>query len=472
MSEFRSTNPANGETVWKGSSSSVDDVNHAVNAARKAFPAWSNKSWDERIEYLLLYKAELEKQRDEFALTISKEMGKLLWESTQEVGAMIGKIDISIEAQKDRCKSLEKEIGPIHSITRHRPHGVAAILGPYNFPGHLPNGHIVPALLAGNTVVFKPSELTPGVGQLLYDIWHQIGLPEGVLNLVQGGAETGIALSQHEGINALFFTGSWGTGQKLIEWYAKHPDKMLALEMGGNNPLVISDVADKVAAAYQTIQSAFITSGQRCTCARRLILVGEQESFMQELLDQVHQISVGPYDQSPEPFMGPLVSEQSADHVLQSQDQLLALGANPILASHKEGKAIVTPGILDVTGIEGIPDREIFGPVLQVIRVSTFEDALVEANRTAYGLSAGLLSDHQKEYTLFTQSIRAGIVNWNTALTGASSAAPFGGVGQSGNFRPSAYYAADYCCYPVASMEAKKVSVPEKKAPGLGEKVK
>src|SRR3990167_8941296 len=163
------------------------------------------------------------------------------------------------------------------AVLRHRGHGVMAVLGPYNLPGHLPNGHIIPALLAGNTVVFKPSALTSLVGQKLMEVWEKTNLPKGVLNLVQGGKETGIALAHHPDINGIYFTGSYETGKSLHQFFAGRPEVILALEMGGNNPLVVFNVQNLAAAVYLTIQSAFITSGQRCSCARRLIVANNKE---------------------------------------------------------------------------------------------------------------------------------------------------------------------------------------------------
>jgi len=465
---FTSTNPATNEILWEGSSASPQEVDAAIAKAQNAFKSWSETPLEERIDHLKRFEATLTQSQDRVAETISKEVGKPLWESKAEVSAMIGKIGISIDAYHDRCRQIEKELPAGHSITRHRPHGVVAVFGPFNFPGHLPNGHIVPALLAGNTIVFKPSELTPLVGEVMVDLWKKSGIPSGVINTVQGGAETGKTLAYHPEINGLFFTGSWKVGKQLSEHFGKHPEKILALEMGGNNPLIVTKTRDIKAAVYHTIQSAFITSGQRCSCARRLIVpVGDQgDSFIQELLQAVEEIKVAPYTDDPEPFMGPLITLEAATRMLETQEALLQQGAIPLL-SVQRAQAILTPGILDVTLVSNRVDREVFGPLLQIIRVPDFSSAIIEANNTAYGLAAGLLSDDPEQYQVFYCESRAGVVNWNTQLTGASSAAPFGGIGHSGNHRPSAYYAADYCSFPVASLENQHLSLPPKLTPGL-----
>jgi succinylglutamic semialdehyde dehydrogenase len=413
---------------------------------------------------------ELEANKERLAHQIGLETGKPLWESRTEVAAMIGKIGISINAYHDRTGHTESDVPAGHAVLRHRPHGVVAVFGPYNFPGHLPNGHIVPALLAGNTVVFKPSELTPGVAELTARLWEKAGLPGGVLNLVQGAALTGKALSAHPGVDGLFFTGSSTVGHLLHRQFGGQPEKILALEMGGNNPLIVQDVADIDGAVHHALQSAFLSAGQRCTCARRLLVPeGEQgDRFLNRFATVVNQITVGEFDADPQPFMGSVISSHAADKLLQAQQSLLQKGAQSLLEMTrlKAGTGLLSPGIIDVTDLEMV-DEEFFGPLLTVHRYKDFDHALELANDTQFGLSAGILTDDRALYTRLTEEVRAGIVNWNRPLTGASSAAPFGGVGASGNHRASAYYAADYCAWPMASLEAKKSEMPDSLAPGL-----
>jgi succinylglutamic semialdehyde dehydrogenase len=384
---------------------------------------------------------------------------------------MIGKVAISIGAYYARTGESRQDVSGGQSVLRHRPHGVLAVFGPYNFPGHLPNGHIVPALLAGNTLVFKPSELTPLCGDMVVRIWTEAGLPPGVLNLIQGASETGKALVGHSEIDGLLFTGSAPTGQLLHQQLAGQPQKILALEMGGNNPLIIGEVSDLEAVVYTVLQSAYLSAGQRCTCARRLLVPQNQggDTLIEKLIEAVKQIKVGAPDDEDEPFMGPVISETAADQLLAAQQRLQALGGEirvPMIKG-KPGTGFVSPGLIDLTGVSQPPDEEYFGPLLAVIRYGKFDDAISIANDTRFGLSAGLLSDSRAQYERFFQSIRAGIVNWNRPLTGASSAAPFGGIGISGNHRPSAFYAADYCAYPVASLEAETLQLPGQLAPGI-----
>jgi succinylglutamic semialdehyde dehydrogenase len=468
---FESLNPVSQAVLWRGRAATPTQVAAAVAAARSAFPAWAQRSLDERIVVLEAFASSLKAHADELARCIGEETGKPLWESATEVTSMVNKVAISIQSYRERTGEKSGPLADATAVLRHKPHGVVAVFGPYNFPGHLPNGHIVPALLAGNAVVFKPSELTPKVAELTVKCWIEAGLPAGVLNLLQGARETGVALAADAGIDGLFFTGSSGTGNLLHKQFAGRPDKILALEMGGNNPLVVEQVADLDAAVYTIIQSAFISAGQRCTCARRLLVPEGAwgDSLLARLVAVTATIQVGAFDQQPAPFMGSVISLGAAEHLLTAQQQLLAKGATALLAmtQPQATAALLTPGIIDVTVVSNRPDEEFFGPLLQVIRYSDFDAAIAEANATQFGLAAGLLSDSAERYQQFWLHSRAGIVNWNKQLTGAASSAPFGGVGASGNHRASAYYAADYCAYPVASLECATLSLPATLTPGV-----
>ena len=469
--EMSSTNPANKETIWTGVSATPSQVDAAVEAARSAQFDWFMLGFEGRLAIVEAYRDALEANKAEIAETIAQETGKPQWETATEAGAMIGKIGLSVSAYNKRTGTTENDMPAGRAVLRHKPHGVVAVFGPYNFPGHLPNGHIVPALLAGNTVVFKPSELTPKVAELMLKIWESAGLPQGVINLVQGEVETGKALASHPQLDGLFFTGSSRTGHILHEQYAGHPGKILALEMGGNNPLIVKGVEDTKAAIHEILQSAYISTGQRCTCARRLYV--EQgaagDKLIAELTESVKQIQVGPWNLQPQPFMGSMISEGAAKGMVTAQANLVAMGGKSLveLKHLEEGTGLVSPGLIEVTDIVELPDEEYFGPLLQVVRYTEFDDAINMANHTRYGLSAGILADSREDYDYFLSRIRAGIVNWNKQITGASGAAPFGGVGASGNHRASAFYAADYCAYPVASVEADSVNLPASLSPGL-----
>ena len=469
--EFSSRNPVTQAVVWRGHAASQETVNAAVSAARAAIPSWAGLSVEARIAYLKEFARLLGEHKSSLAHTIGFETGKPLWEAATEVATMIGKIDISIRAHQERTGERSTAQADHTAVLRHRPHGVVAVFGPYNFPGHLPNGHIVPALLAGNCVIFKPSELAPASAEATVKLWQQAGLPPGVLNLLQGGRESGIALAAHAGIDGLFFTGSSQTGKHLHQQFAAQPQKILALEMGGNNPLVVGDIQNVDAAIHHIVQSAFISAGQRCTCARRLLVRAgaEGDRLLVRLVDVSQRLKVGSFDDADPPFMGAVISLAAAAALLRAQAALISQGAKALLEMKcvKPGTALLSPGIVDVTAVADLADEEYFGPLLQVIRYRNFEDALTIANNTRYGLAAGLLSESADQYATFLRHIRAGIVNWNRPLTGASSAAPFGGIGASGNHRASAYYAADYCAWPQASLESSTLTLPEKLSPGL-----
>ena len=469
---FDSVNPANNDILWQGQGADSEQVGAAITAARAAFPAWSLSSYEDRLAMVKAFQAQLKDKAEEIAIAIAQETGKPLWETRTEAGAMAGKIDLSAKAYEERTGVVSKPAPPgTQAWLRHRPHGVVAVFGPYNFPGHLPNGHIVPALLAGNTVVFKPSEQTPMVAELTLKCWLEGGLPAGVINLVQGARETGIALANHSGIDGLFFTGSSSTGMLLHKQYAGRPDKILALEMGGNNPLIVSQVQDQRAAVHEIIQSAYISAGQRCTCARRLYVPkgAAGDLLVDMLVTAIGKIRVGFYDAEPAPFMGSVISSTAAQQLLTAQQGLINQGAKPLVTMVllAEGTGLLSPGLIDVTDAKDLPDEEYFGPLLTLVRYDNFDQAIAMANNTSFGLSAGLLSDSREEYDYFLPRIRAGIVNWNKQITGASGASPFGGIGASGNHRASAFYAADYCAYPVSSIEADALTMPAQLSPGL-----
>lgn len=468
---LRSTDPAHGTVLWEGRAATAPDVDAAVGAAREAAPAWGRRPLDERIALAEAFAAAVKADSERLARLLAAEVGKPLWEARTEIGAMVGKVKLSIDAQAERAGIRSQPLGAGTAALRHRPHGVLAVFGPYNFPGHLPNGHIVPALLAGNTIVFKPSDLTPAVGAAMVELWDRVGLPAGVLNLVQGAVGTGEALAGHPQIDGLLFTGSAKTGQLLHRQFAGQTGKLLALELGGNNPLIVDRVADLDAAAHTIIQSAFITSGQRCTCARRLFLPAgaDGDALLEKLLAATRGLRLGAWDDEQAPFLGPVISANSASGLLAAQDDLLAAGAEALepLAGDPRGGAFLAPGIIEVSALgDDLPDEERFGPLLQVLRYADLDEAIAGANATRYGLAAGVIGDDEDRYRYCRERLRAGILNWNGPTTGASGAAPFGGVGDSGNLRPSAWYAADYCAYPVASVELPAVALPENPVPG------
>ena len=455
MNAIVSHEPASGAELWRGS---VGDVDAAVAAARAAAARWARRPVAERIALVRAFAEEVRRVEAPFAELIARETGKPLWEAKTEVAAVAAKVEISIRAYEERTGTRDLGASAAgHAMLRHKPHGVLAVLGPYNFPAHLPNGHIVPALIAGNAIVFKPSEKTPATGEFLLRCFHAAGVPEEVVRLLIGGPAEGQKLVGHDGVDGVLFTGSERAGVAINRALAGAPGKIVALEMGGNNPLVLWDTPDIAAAAGIVVQSAYTTAGQRCTAARRLIVKAELfETAVEQVAALIGRTIVGaPFDE-PQPFMGPVIDNEAADGLVAGYEALLAAGGKALVPLTRPDPALpfLTPGLIDITELRPRLDGELFGPLLQVIRVDDFEEALAVANETRFGLSASLVGGTRALYEQFWSEIRAGIVNWNRPTNGASSAAPFGGVGHSGNHRPAAYYAADYCAFPVASTEA------------------
>lgn len=455
-SELVSIDPCTNDRVWQGKVADAHDVALAVQRSRAAFDIWSRTPLQTRIAVAQAFRDYVTRHAESLATLISRETGKPFWEARTEASSVAAKVDISIQAYGVRTGTTSVPGVAFQQILTHQAHGILVVLGPYNFPAHLPNGHIVPALLAGNTVLFKPSELTPAVAFWMAEAWQAAGLPEDVLQILPGARATGEALTQNHDIDGVLFTGSATTGVALHRQFAGRPEKMLALEMGGNNPLVVWDVANAENAAHVIVQSAFQSSGQRCTCARRLIVPEGKpgRDIVDAVATVVTRLIIDAPFVDPQPFMGPVISNAAADGLQRAYDRLVAGGARMILplTRRQVDQPFLTPAIVDVTGCTTVTDDEYFGPLLQVVEAHDFDAAIRQANATRFGLAAGLLSDNPSLFDIFFDRVRAGIVNWNRPLTGASSAAPFGGIGLSGNHRPSAYYAADYCAYPQAGL--------------------
>ena len=452
---LKSYEPATGAELWSGP---IGNAAVEVAAARAAWPEWAAHSIAYRIEALRRFANEVRSREKDFADIIARETGKPLWEARTEVGAVINKVEISASAYMERTPMQKQEAALGNKIAvRHKPHGVLAVLGPYNFPAHLPNGHIVPALIAGNAVVFKPSEKTPATGAMLVECFHAAGIPHGVVRLLIGGPDQGRALAAEADIDGLLFTGSVRAGMALHKQFADTPNKMLALEMGGNNPLVVWHAKDIEAAAVIAVQSAYLSAGQRCTAARRLIVEdGKEGKLVTAITRLIDRLVVDHPHADPQPFMGPVIDNDAAQHLQEQWVELMMRGGKPIrrLDRPQADRPFLTPALIDVTDIRERADEELFGPVLQMIRVDDFEAAIAEANNTRFGLSASLIGGTPANYDKFWSEVRAGVINWNKPTNGAPSNAPFGGIGLSGNHRPSAFYAADYCAYPVTSSEA------------------
>lgn len=452
-----------------------DHVEMACEAARKAFISWSEKSLDERKSYLQRLKEIYINRKEELAQTISRETGKPYWEALTEAQAMIGKIDITLNHSMLLVAEQTREIGAgVQGVTRFKPRGAMAVVGPFNFPGHLANGHIVPALATGNTVVFKPSDKTPMTGQLMAECFADAGFPDGVFNLVQGLGNTGRKLVLSENIEGILFTGSYEVGLKIKQETMHHFWKILALEMGGKNATVIWKDADIEKAVYETLQGAYLTSGQRCSCTSRIILHKDiHDEFTERFYQAAKKIKIGHW--SEDVFMGPLISADSMEKYIRFQE----IGGREGAESMMRGKALetdrkgyyVTPSINIVKEFNPksvYQKSEIFGPNAAIYKVGDdFDEALKIINSSSYGLAMSVFSQNKNLYERAALRARVGLVNWNRTTNGASSLMPFGGMGKSGNDRPSAHFAVYYCTVPVASLEDSNGLDKTKLLPGL-----
>ncbi len=481
-----SHNPARPADIVHACSPRVEHAELAVRAARAALPAWSSWPVERRVEALRAYQSLVKQREPAIAELICDEVGKAMWESQAEAKALAEKVDITLAEGPSTGRSRVAPFDVKVSDTRagrcvFRPHGVMAVVGPFNFPAHLPNGHIVPALLTGNTIVLKPSDKTPAIGQLLAELFIEAlessGAPPGVVNLVQGGADVAAALVNHDDIDGILFTGSWPVGRRILEANLDRPGRIIALELGGNNPAIIMPDCDLKQAAIEVARSAFATTGQRCTCTRRAIIHRDiAPSFIPLLQKLASNLLVGdPRGVAGNPvFCGPIIRRESIDAALAFQRQAAALGARVLLESTAMESVskgyYITPGIIEVPGFsladdpraDAGADFEVFGPLLRLAVVDSFDAALKQANTTRYGLASAIFTRNAEHQRRFLAESRAGCVNVNTGTAGASSKLPFGGLGRSGNHRPAGSFSLDYTAYPVASLveASDAVSVP------------
>jgi succinylglutamic semialdehyde dehydrogenase len=466
---------ASGEWVSRSPADATDElgrftysyaaIDAAVSAAREAFPSWRRRPAAERAELLKKYQAALKRREEEITEAIAREVGKPLWEARTELSAMLNKVDITLG---DSLRLVEESSIPAvmegtRGVCRYRPLGVLAVIGPFNFPGHLPNGHIVPALATGNTVVFKPSEKSPLVGQLMAECFAEAGFPPGVFNLLQGEREVGRRLVVHEKVDGVLFTGSYEVGVRIKQDTLQQHWKLLALEMGGKNPSIVWKDADLDFAVQETLVSAYITAGQRCSATSRIIVHEEiADRFTQRFHERAKAFSIGhPLDN---PFMGPLIEAGAVDRYMKFLGIAAREGAEVVM----RGKALdlpqkgnyVTPSICRVRDASVEQSRksvyqqtELFGPNVAILAARELEEAVAQANVTQYGLVASVFTQDRATYEKCLDDLQMGLVNWNKSTVGASSRLPFGGLKKSGNHMPTALTSTLYCSVPVSSLE-------------------
>lgn len=458
---FKDVSPADLKDEVLTVSFSHEHVDLACDAAKKAFLPWARLSLEERKTYLLRLKELFESHKDEMALAISRDTGKSKWDATTEAQALSSKIDITLNFSLKLIleEHVQNALPQVEGVIRYKPRGVMAVLGPFNFPAHLPNGHIIPALLAGNTIVYKPSEQTPFVGQLYARLIEKALLPKGVFNMVHGDGETGRKMAVHENVDGILFTGSYEVGQKIKQATLDHYWKILALEMGGKNATVVWDDADLDKAIYETLIGAYMSTGQRCSCTSRVILHDKiADEFTDRFYEAAKKLTIGHFSENP--FMGPLINEMAVEKYLRFQE----IAKRENCESLMRGKTLelkhkghyVTPSIHLVKAFDPksiYQKSEIFGPNVAIYRTSDFEQTLNIVNSTGYGLVMALFTKNKALYEKSLLEAKVGLLNWNRTTNGASSRLPFGGMEKSGNDRPSGHFAIQYCTVPVSSLE-------------------
>jgi len=446
----------------------ADSVDTAVSRARKAFPAWRDMGFEGRAAVLRRFAEGARERVPELAELITREVGKALWDACGEASLLAPKVDVTLDTGMTHVATVEAAPGQRATFF---PRGVLAVYGPFNFPVHLPNGHIVPALATGNTVVFKPSELAPATGAWMAALWREIGLPDGVLEIVQGGAETGRALSVNPDVDGVLFTGSYETGRAIAHATLDQPHKLLALELGGSNAYLVCEDADLDLAVSEAALSIAASTGQRCTCARRLFVARSvADAFTEKLVNVLRGLTIGdPFDEGV--FMGPLVSRTAFDRVVGQRALADAAGAERILLVEPDlPPPYVGPGLVRFPGLrQDHPYQrdETFGPEAALYTVDDLDEAIAAANDTDYGLVASVMTRDRANYERCVGRIRTGLLNWNKATVGASGKLPFGGIGKSGNDRPAGATATLYCTVPQAHLESEAGFDPNTLPPGM-----
>jgi succinylglutamic semialdehyde dehydrogenase len=444
------------------------EVAAAVARARRAFPAWRDAGFEARARILRRF-AELSRESaEELARLIAREVGKALWDARGEAALLASKVELTLADGIKFVAPIEPGAG---ARAEHLPRGVLAVLGPFNFPAHLPNGHVVPALATGNTVVFKPSDLAPAVGDWMARLWKRAGLPEGAFELVQGRAETGRALALHPGVDGVLFTGSWSVGRALGQSLLDQPGKILALEMGGKNAIVVLADADLELAVAESALSICASTGQRCSCASRLFVErAVLDEFSERLIQVLRGVRIGPPLEDGV-FMGPLVSRAAHAKLLRYRALAREAGGERVLeVDPGRPPPFAGAGLVRfaATKQEHAYQRdEIFGPEAALYPVEGLEEAIAAVGDSDYGLVASVMTRDRTRFEHCIPRIRTGVLNWNRGTIGASSRLPFGGTLRSGNDRPAGILSTLYCTRPQARLEHTGGFDPASLPPGM-----
>lgn len=435
---------------WSKQNSAPIDL--AFQKGKSAYLAWAKLSLSARAKKLQPLKQIIKNQISELAQIISRETGKPLWESEGEAKALIGKIDFVLKEGLARIK--EQNIAKAQGRIRFKSRGLLVVIGPFNFPMHLPFGQILPALLAGNTVLFKPSEKTPASGQKLAECFHKLKLPAGTFQMIQGGAKIAKQLCSHKKGDGVLFTGSFEVGQKIKESLIKDHSKILALEMGGYNSALIWDNKNLEQALKETLKGCFWTAGQRCSSTSQIIVHKKiAKEFIKKFIPLAKKITVDHWSKNP--FMGALIDKSSVQRFFALQKEIQKLNGTILLKGeqlqNKKGH-YVRPGIykMKFNPSSSFGTKETFSPQVIIYETEDLDEALQMINHSGYGLSLSLFSEDKKVREEVFYRAKVGLINYNLSSIGASSFLPFGGLGKSGNDRPAGAFAIDFCVTPLA----------------------
>lgn len=434
-------NPANtNDVIGTIKLSTREEARRAVEAAYNNFKDWKNTPAPTRGKIVAKFARLLEDNKEELAQILTREEGKTIAESRGELSRSINVAEFCAgESRRLNGETIQSELAANFAYTIKEPHGVVALITPWNFPVAIPVWKIAPALVAGNTVVFKPAEATPATAVRICELFEEAGLPKGVLNLVLGkGAEIGDEIANHPAVKAISFTGSTETGIKLYEQAARRGAKVQC-EMGGKNPVVVMDDCDLDLAVASTANGAFGSTGQRCTATSRAVVIDKiADEFVQKIIEKAKAMRLGDGADS-ETEMGPSVDEKQFNTVLKyinigrEDGAELLTGGKRASGENLENGYFIEPTVFDrVTPDMRIAQEEIFGPVLSVLRVKDFDEAMTVANDSQYGLTSSIFTNDPNLIFRFVDEIETGMTHINSPTTGGEAHIPFGGVKLTG----------------------------------------
>jgi alpha-ketoglutaric semialdehyde dehydrogenase len=434
-----SVNPANtDEIVGVFQASNEQDVKSAIDAANNAFLNWAKTAPSKRASILNKAADILEQNADQYAEELTREEGKHIKDAKNEVIRSAQTLRYyAVEGQSLSGETIPNDDPNMKVLTEKEPIGVVSVITPWNFPLSIPARKIAPALITGNTVVFKPSSDTPLIALRLVEALHQAGIPKGVINFVTGKAsEVGDLLVTHPAVRAITFTGSTAAGEDIHK--KSSFTTRTQMELGGKNPLIVMDDADIDLAADLTVNGGFSLSGQACTGTSRVIVMKNvKDQFIEKLIEKTSSLKIG-NGLEEGVKIGPLANEKQLKNVLKyikfgiEDGATLAYGGERLATGEFQKGFYIQPAIFtNVKPHHRIAKEEIFGPVVAVLEVDSYEEAIKVANDVEYGLSASIVTNNLKIANQFTKDIQAGTVKVNRTTTGNLINAPFGGLKKS-----------------------------------------